>query len=310
MEICSFGNWERNVKLSNDHAELIITLEVGPRLIHFSRPGKPNVFKQYQEMIGNKGEDMWMIRGGSRLWVGPESLMTYAPDNTPVNHEKLSENHVVITAPADPEYGLEKAMDIEMEPDSSRVHICHRITNRSEKNYRNICAWEINVMAAGGKAIIPQPPTNKHQGGPQPDPSTNFAAMLPGRRFIFWPYTNIADPRFTWGPKSVCISQSTEGEATKIGSTHTLGYAGYQHGDTVFLTTVPYVDGARYLDMGCNMEVFTNPDMLEVEILSPICDLAPSQSISLEQTLALIEYTDPVDGNTSLCHVARPALGI
>jgi len=52
----------------------------------------------------------------------------------------------------------------------------------------------------------------------------------------------------------------------------------YRHGD-LFVKRTPVIAGARYPDFGCNFEVFTNPDFLELETLGPLEELRPKESI-------------------------------
>ena len=83
-----FGNC---MKMSNGIIELWITLDFGPRVIHFSRIGKENVFCEDKKMspIGEPyevyGGELSKLYGGHRLWVSPEILpRCYYPDNKPV----------------------------------------------------------------------------------------------------------------------------------------------------------------------------------------------------------------------------------
>ena len=80
-----FHGWKNNLRLTNGEVELIVTLDVGPRVIRYGYVDGPNVFKEYEDQLGKSGEVEWQIRGGHRLWVAPEDLTrTYAPDNQPV----------------------------------------------------------------------------------------------------------------------------------------------------------------------------------------------------------------------------------
>ena len=85
----SFAGWEKNLKLFNDSVEVIITLEVGPRIISYRPLKGRSVFKLVDEEAGKSNEEGWKIRGGHRLWIAPEDFgkkdgLTYAPDNSQV----------------------------------------------------------------------------------------------------------------------------------------------------------------------------------------------------------------------------------
>src|SRR5262245_44425478 len=91
IEVVDYKGWKNNLKLSNGESELVITLDVGPRIIRYGFRGGPNVFKEFDEQIGKSGEKEWMIRGGHRLWHAPEEVRrTYELDNSPVKWEKLN----------------------------------------------------------------------------------------------------------------------------------------------------------------------------------------------------------------------------
>ena len=73
-EYSSFAGWERNLRLSNDFVEVIVTLEVGPRIISYRPTQGRSVFKLVREEAGKSKEDTWKIRGGHRLWTAPEDF--------------------------------------------------------------------------------------------------------------------------------------------------------------------------------------------------------------------------------------------
>ena len=45
-----------NLRLRNNHAELIITLDVGPRVISYRTTDGANVFKTFEKQLGGTGE--------------------------------------------------------------------------------------------------------------------------------------------------------------------------------------------------------------------------------------------------------------
>src|SRR6516164_1596852 len=85
IEKTAYAGWPNCYRMSNGEVELIITTDVGPRVIRFGFAGGQNLFKEYKEQLGKSGEPDWQPRGGHRLWVGPEAVpMSYAPDNVAV----------------------------------------------------------------------------------------------------------------------------------------------------------------------------------------------------------------------------------
>ncbi|MBI3578729.1 MAG: hypothetical protein HY089_04865, partial [Ignavibacteriales bacterium] len=53
--------------------------------------------------------------------------------------------------------------------------------------------------------------------------------------------------------------------------------------DRLFVKTFYSNPNEMYPDFGCNMEIFTNAKMLEVESLSPLATLEPGESITHEE---------------------------
>src|SRR5688500_11349363 len=89
MEKIDYKGWPNCYRLSNGVVDLVITTDVGPRVIRFGFLGEDNEFKEYAEMSGKTGGDEWRIYGGHRLWHAPEAApRTYFPDNAPVQIEE------------------------------------------------------------------------------------------------------------------------------------------------------------------------------------------------------------------------------
>ena len=67
MEIrtAPYRGWNRCRSVTNGVIELIVTEEVGPRVIRFARAGGENVFKEYRDMMGKTGGDELRIRGAA-----------------------------------------------------------------------------------------------------------------------------------------------------------------------------------------------------------------------------------------------------
>ena len=261
----SYGGWPHNLTLANDHIELVVTLDVGPRIISFRNPRGQNVYKNYDDQIGIGGESQWMIRGGHRLWVAPEGEVSYAFDNAAVEHQLIPNGVRVGNEPVAP-WGIRKAMEITLAEHSSEVTVLHRLTNESARSVE-IATWAMGVMAPGGLEIVPLPVLGEHPRD-----------LLPNRLMVPWPYTDMTDPRWRFGWKFITLRQTADGNPTKLGLAHREKWVAYLIGDSLFVKTFDYVNGATYPDFGCNFETFTNPDMLEIESLGPLRRLQPGES--------------------------------
>src|SRR5688572_6636888 len=97
IETISYQGWENCYRLNNGTLEVIVTADVGPRIIHFGFIGGENVFKQFPDDMGQKGGNEYRFYGGHRIWHAPENRpRTYAPDNDPVDHFELDGIHYFV----------------------------------------------------------------------------------------------------------------------------------------------------------------------------------------------------------------------
>lgn len=267
MNTVAYAGWPNCIRLDDGQVELIATTDVGPRIIRFGRIGGPNLFHEFPEEVGKTGGDSWRNYGGHRLWIAPEDpVKTYAPDNAPIRHE-WDGTTLKLLQPTD-SAGIEKQIEITLYPRAAHVFVRHRLTNRNPRAVE-LAPWCLSVMAPGGRCILPQEPYKSHQ-----------EALLPARAMALWSYTNMADRRWTWGTKYIQLRQDPASSTPqKLGICNSPGWAAYQLGQDLFIKRFPHEAGARYSDFGVNNEVFTNPDMLEVETLGPLVELAPGASI-------------------------------
>ncbi len=275
MEVVDFAGWPRCIRLSNDQVELVATTAVGPRILRFGFIGGQNLFKVFSETEGLTGGDEWHSFGGHRLWHAPEVFpRTYAPDNVPV--EDLWDGATLRLRNSEPENGLEKETSLTLSPRAAQVTVTHRIVNRNPWAVE-LAAWALSVMAPGGRAIYPQ-----EEYRPHPD------CLVPARPLVLWHFTDMSDPRWTWGRKYIQLRQDP-GATTKqkAGLLNTAGWAAYVLGGDVFVKRYGYDPAALYPDMGCNSETYTDPDILEVETVGPLTRLEPGASLEHRESWLL-----------------------
>ncbi|MCP4640919.1 MAG: hypothetical protein GY851_10820, partial [bacterium] len=131
MDKVEYGGLPNCVKLSNGKMELVITTDVGPRVIRMGFAGGQNLMKEYPDMPGKMGGDDWNIFGGHRLWHAPEAKpRTYSPDNAPVEYE-WNGTTLRLTQPVEADTGIQKQMEITLDADSDHVTVLHRLINRN-----------------------------------------------------------------------------------------------------------------------------------------------------------------------------------
>lgn len=280
MQNVAYKGWQNNLQLSNGTVDLILTLDVGPRVIRYGFVGEPNVFKEFDEQIGKSGEDSWQIRGGHRLWHAPEEITrSYVTDNGPIKYEKLSESSVRLIQPVEKITGIQKEIDVALDATGSGVTVTHRLRNTNLWDVE-LAPWVLTVMAQGGTAIIPLPEKISHPGSLEPGEKADYRGFPPNQNLIVWPFTDLADPRWRFGTRYITLTQDKNAKKpTKVGVAHKLGWIGYLNSGTLFVKAFDYQEGKTYTDGGSNFETFTNKDMLEVESLGPLQRIAPGTAI-------------------------------
>jgi len=268
MEKIEYGGWNNCYRLANDQIELIVTGDVGPRIIRFGFIGEENMFKEFSDQMGKTESDEWLNFGGHRLWHAPEAQpRTYYPDLDPVHVQEI-ENGMIVTQKPEPITGLQKQIEINLLPDESEAIIKHNLINHNLWSVET-APWAISVMAAGGVAILSFPPR-----GPHPK------FMLPTSCLSIWPYTNLSDPRWILGKRYILLNQDKNIAAPqKLGIFASDGWAAYANFNNLFIKQVPIQYNGIYPDMGANFEVFTNDEMLEVESLGPFESIPPKGQI-------------------------------
>jgi hypothetical protein len=267
VERVAFGGWPKCQRLSNGRIEVISTTDVGPRIVRFGFVGGANEFAEFPAMQGLTGGDEWRMYGGHRFWHAPEDpALSYVPDNDPVAYEALPDG-LRLTAPVEAPTGLQKEIELHMAAEAAHVRVVHRLTNRGAAAIAR-APWALSVMAAGGTAILPLPPRGPHAEN-----------LLPTSHLVLWAYTNMADPRWTWGEKYVLLRQDPQRAAyQKVGAWVPDGWVAYACGGHLFVKRFTHFPEATYPDRGCSAETFTNAEMLELETVAPLAPIAPGAS--------------------------------
>jgi hypothetical protein len=283
LERISYRGWENAYRISNDAVELIVLADVGPRIVSYrSIGGGENVFHEVSDQAGLTGGSDFRLYGGHRLWIWPEVERTYFPDNLSVAVSQ-ERNLARFTAPVEGVYpgtNLQKELEIELDEEGPGVAVNHRITNRDSRA-TELAPWAPTMMRAGGRAILPLPPRAAMD-------KEHFQSVGP---LTLWSFTDFADPRWTLGTEYIQLRQQSKPTGRfpeqMTGVYNPAGWGAYFLNGTLFVKSAPLIAGAVYPDFGCNFEVFTNPDFLELESLGPKVQLAPGESVHHKESWTL-----------------------
>jgi hypothetical protein len=266
IEKTEWRGWPNCYRVANGSMELIVTSDIGPRIMRCGFEGGANLFKVYEDQAGKSGETDWQLRGGHRLWIAPEHrVLTYAPDNSPVAIE-VEENTLIATADPEPSTGIRKQLVVRMSPTEAKAEITHRYRNTLPFPIE-FAAWAPTMMAQNGTAVTGFPPRGTHPEN-----------LEPSNPLIMWPFTDLRDPRWTFLRKYLVLRQDPANRnPTKLGHFNENTWAAYLLGSDLFVKKYQAIAGLDYPDMGCSYQTFTRDDMLEMETLGPITRVAPDE---------------------------------
>ncbi|MGQ0601999.1 MAG: hypothetical protein ACT4QE_09925, partial [Anaerolineales bacterium] len=161
VERRAFFGWPNCYRLFNNDLELIVTTDVGPRVVWCSFIDRPNHLAEFPNDHGQMGGNAFRMYGGHRFWLAPEGVpRSYYPDNNSVTFEDHSD-FIRLIAPIETTTGLQKEIDLGLATDAPRVQVTHRLRNHNLWAVE-VAPWALSVMAPGGVAIIPLPARARH----------------------------------------------------------------------------------------------------------------------------------------------------
>lgn len=266
MQYIDYKQYGKCAKLSKGGKTMLVTVDVGPRVIYYGFDGGENIFYEDAQDLINKGGEyfdtnlpgkgIWHIYGGHRLWKCPEYLDTYYPDNAPVDVVEEGES-VTFVSEIECTTGLQKTVRIAMDGDGNAT-VEHKFVNKGKSATPPVALWALSVMDKGAKAYIPI--------------STQDTGLLPNRNITLWSYTDLKDDRLCILNDAITLQQKDVAQPIKIG-TFACGPVSVDIKGMKFTIEINSPDG-EYGDHNCNIETYTNDIMLEIETLSPIKSLA------------------------------------
>jgi len=292
----TFMNLPNCLSLDNGHVEVIVTTDIGPRVIGYRLTGGRNVFA---EMPGTVGGPEWQPWGGHRLWLAPEAMpFSYGVDNSPIPYRQADPRTVVLDRGVEQETGIAKVMEVSLAEDGSRVTVTHRLTNHRDAPV-DVAAWGVTIMRGGGTTILPNEPFVPHE-----------QRLQPVRPVAMWSYTNLADPRWRLGPKFIRLSTDAAIDSPqKIGIGNRQGWAAYSiDGDLFIKRTAPFDDAKRYPDYGTTYQTYTSGSFMEIESLGELLTLAPGASLEHVETWWLFSGAEVTGDDDAVERVLVPYL--
>lgn len=260
-EIRNTTQWGNVLWLKNAGVEMGVALDFGIRIVHLSCEGMENLY--YEQPLDRSDhfttEKGWILYGGHRMWLAPESDNSYYPDNDPVAYTVL-EDGVRIEQSEDPWKKETKSLRIRFLEDGG-VELLHSFRNTSNETVTG-ASWGINTLAAGGTAKI------------------CFAGERgynPKRVVSLWGHTDLHDPRLTFDKESLTATFLDMPGYLKVGLYSNPGKAVFQNKGQKLTITFDAAPMDAYMDGGCNFELYMCRQFMELETLGVRTEIRPGE---------------------------------
>lgn len=277
----TYKNFGKCLSLCNDSVEVLVTIDIGPRIIKCNLIGRDNLM--FEDIERKKVTDVSSLYGagkqfynygGHRMWFSPEKFPdTYYPDTEKVVYS-VNPTGASFEAPVQAITGLQFSISITMDESAPRFTVVQSVKNTQKKEVTG-ALWGLSVMDKNGVVIVPQP---KDETG-----------LLPNRNLVLWPYTKMSDERFYVGDEYIALRQAFEAPTNlKFGINNTAGKSAYVKDGQALVKDVPHLAGEIYPDGGCSFESYSGDLFIEAESLSPLKTLGHGESIVHTEEWALI----------------------
>jgi len=270
IERIVYREWPEAYRCAAGPLELVVVATVGPRILSLSFQGGDNLL--YEDATDFRVES-WRLYGGHRLSIAPESEASYAPDNAPCDVESSANRLRLHTPVLD---GLIRGLEIRPAGSLSPVgraglfssppeFVLRHFLRNVGPTCRCIAPWAITCVPPEGQVVVPEPTQPPRFWSP------------PDRR-----YADAASPQ--WRDADDHFLVAPNGARGKVGLAAPRGWLALLRSDTTLVVSGPKrIAGGAYPDGGCNVEVFTCADYLELETLGELITLPPGDEVIHEQ---------------------------
>jgi hypothetical protein len=243
---------------------LVITSDIGPRIVSLEVGKSGNIF--FFDQKGTFGYQDWRIYGGTRLWLAPETLASYEPDNAKCT---VHQNNDSITI-TDEGQGKVVTKSMTVSEVKGRFLISFKATNTSSMPL-DFSLWAVTCVAPTGTVFFP------------------WGSETPGwemKKILYWDSwidhsTNVRSPQYEQTRDLFLIKPN--GEEGKVGTGGQGGFIGVTTEGYTFIKKFRRDPLGRYPDDGCACECYTCKAFVELETLSPIYTIMPNASAEFEE---------------------------
>jgi hypothetical protein len=267
------GRPTRRLETANLWVEALAT--AGPRIVRLGRAGSD------ENLLAETPDDGWEtpfgryeLFGGHRLWYAPEDPERGAVPDVEGLVLEDGPDSLRLTGAVEAPTGLVRTIAIDVVPGAAALSVCHELCNAGQRPIE-LAPWSITQLPLGGRVVLPQPTARVGHD------------VRPNRSLVLWPYTSWTDERLGLHDGAVVID-AVPGQDLKIGYFNDAGWVAYVHRDTALVRRFEPARGATHPDLGCNVETYSGPRYLELEVLGPLVTLSPGESTLLVERWELV----------------------
>lgn len=275
IEQTAFEGYKDAYRLINGDVELIVVAEVGPRILSLRLGDGPNLL--FHDTPGAFVRGNWHLRGGHRIWIAPEDERCYAPDNSPCEVRESGDGFIDFIAPVGPP-NLRKTLNVGVCPKDGQFVVKTILSNEGPMVAQG-AIWNLTCALPEAGAVVVVPWADGSDAWNTP--------MIRYWRSWVGLGTDIESPQ--WKTKNDYFLLEPTGERGKVGLFSKHGVLALLRKDATFIKRVKAQPGAVYPDGGCNIELFTCPEFIELELLSPMQVINPGSQISLSEHWTLTD---------------------
>ncbi len=263
-------------RIGNETLSLWLSKDFGPRVLGLSFHGEENLLASLPDakLPGPEGSE-YSLRGGHRLWYAPERPeTTYIPDDQPPQVKEI-EGGLEFIQEVDQLTGIQKSWRIKLVPGDGKVVIDHRLVNRGEASF-SLAPWAVTMLRPGGVGLLPLQEEEDDEHG-----------LWPNRQLVFWPYTDLESRYLQIINQGILVDATMEEGALKVGTPNPRGWIAYRQKHLLFVKETRYHKGEHYLDRGASHQIYCSPQVIELETMGPLTNLAPAEAVDHQETWSI-----------------------
>ena len=314
-----YQGWKA-LRMQNGLVEVVCVPAIGGRIMSYSMAGhnalwnNPEEYGKTYPAAKTDADRKWHNFGGYKVWPAPQSEWKGPPDpvGSPLEgavwEAKITQAsgayaEITMTSPMDKSVtGLQMTRRVRLYAGTTKVQVRETFKNVSDKPVK-WSIWEVTQLpgilekdkefSPESKVYIPLNPDSKMQGGfvhlvETPKDTEQFKPIADGK-VVETTYQHLMD---------------------KIGADSNGGWAAAVDGVAGFAMVKRFEieKGGDYPDKGSTVENWTNPDLAyqELEVLSPIHDIAPGKEVSFEESWYTAKMGGPIVATTDAAAITVP----